>query len=132
VAVDIRILASTNRDLHHYVRQGTRREDLFYRLNVIHIHVPPLRERKEDIPILVEHLLSEIGSKLGLPPLSLSSEAMKALLDHDWPGNLRELANVLERAVILGGGPVLAFLLSWRPSKKAPSLSLKGKRASSP
>ncbi|MGC7847131.1 sigma-54-dependent transcriptional regulator [Desulforudis sp. 1088] len=98
--VDIRVVAATNKNLEEAVKNGSFREDLFYRLNVIHIHIPPLRERREDIPLLVNHFLG----KLCPPPANcrVTDEALELLCRYGWPGNVRELQNVLERAVILG------------------------------
>ncbi len=101
VRVDVRVLAATNVDLELLVREGKFREDLFYRLNVITIHLPPLRERKEDILLLCEHFFAKYCEENRKPPRRFSPEAMKLLLDHDWPGNVRELENAVERAVIL-------------------------------
>lgn len=101
VPVDVRVLAATARDLQEEVRGGAFREDLFFRLNVIPLHVPPLRERKDDIPLLCVHLLAKIGKKFGKPVPELSPAALALLLRHQWPGNVRELENALERAVVL-------------------------------
>jgi transcriptional regulator with PAS, ATPase and Fis domain len=97
-----RIIASTNRELRQMVRDGTFREDLFYRLNVIHLIVPPLRERREDIPVLVDHLLSEFARAHGQPIRVISPEAHRLLAEYSWPGNVRELANVVERLIVSG------------------------------
>ncbi len=99
--VDIRIVAATNADLREAVRKGTFREDLFYRLNVIHLQVPPLRERKGDIAVLAKFFLDQAVKKLGCGPLKLSAEAMRLLEHYGWPGNIRELENEMERAVAL-------------------------------
>jgi DNA-binding NtrC family response regulator len=107
IKVDVRILAATNADLRKMVLAGQFREDLFYRLNVISIPLPPLRERKEDIPRLVEHFLQKFGEENGRPGLQFSTEAMKRLMDYDWPGNVRELENAVERAVVLASGATL-------------------------
>ncbi len=105
--VDVRILAATNRDLAGAVAAGAFRQDLFYRLAVIRIHVPPLRARREDVPALVDHFLSVRGGEGGPPP-AVSDEAMHLLVAYDWPGNVRELKNAVEHAVVVsGGGPVL-------------------------
>ncbi|MEA3561036.1 MAG: sigma-54 dependent transcriptional regulator [Candidatus Omnitrophota bacterium] len=107
--VDIRVIAATNQDLTQAIKNGTFREDLYYRLNVISIYIPPLRERKDDIPLLVEHFLKQIRKRAGKnknrqPVKGISEEAIQALLTYDWPGNIRELENVIERAVILTKG----------------------------
>jgi len=100
--VDVRVIAATNRDLQAMVRQGTFREDLYYRIRVIHLHVPPLRERRQDIPGLVEHFLAQFTEGTSLLTRGISPEAMELLIQHAWPGNVRELENVLERLVITG------------------------------
>ncbi|MCG8598245.1 MAG: nitrogen regulation protein NR(I) [Kiloniellales bacterium] len=100
ISGDARIVAATHRNLRQLVRQGLFREDLYYRLNVVPIRLPPLRERSEDIPELVQHFLAE-GEKLGLPRKSLNAEAMEALKAHDWPGNVRELENLIRRLAAL-------------------------------
>jgi DNA-binding NtrC family response regulator len=107
IPVDVRVIAATNRKLPKLVEQGTFRQDLFYRLNVIPLTIPPLRERKEDIPLLVEHLLERLSVETGKRIESVSEDAMSHLLSHDWPGNVRELRNVLERGIVLAGGSVL-------------------------
>lgn len=99
--VDVRVIAATARDLEGEVRAGRFREDLFYRLDVLRVRVPPLRERREDIPLLVDHFLSRFGQSLGKPVREVSDEALGKLVAYPWPGNVRELENVLERAVIL-------------------------------
>jgi two-component system response regulator PilR (NtrC family) len=101
IAVDVRILAATNKNLETMVEQGTFREDLYYRLNVIPIHLPLLRERREDIPSLAEHFLAHANVRIGKSIRGISDEAMKLLVAHEWPGNVRELENVIERAVAL-------------------------------
>lgn len=103
---DVRVVAATNADLGRLVAEGRFREDLYYRLCVITIVLPPLRDRKEDIPLLVDALVSRVAHENGRPVPPVTPDAMKALLDHDWPGNVRELENVLERAVVLGPGVV--------------------------
>ncbi|MFO7737659.1 MAG: sigma 54-interacting transcriptional regulator [Desulfatiglandaceae bacterium] len=107
IKVDVRIVATTNRNLEEEVREGRFRKDLYYRLNVFPITVPPLRQRKEDIPLLVTTFLSRYARKLGKQITSIQKEMMKALQDYPWPGNVRELESVLERAVILCPGPTL-------------------------
>ena len=107
IKVDARIVATTNRNLEEEVRKGRFRQDLYYRLNVFPITVPPLRQRKEDIPLLVQAFIERYSRKLGKQITSIQKETMKALQDYPWPGNVRELESVLERAVILCFGPVL-------------------------
>jgi len=104
IKVDVRIIAATNEDLKGLVAQGKFREDLFYRLNVINIQLPPLRERKEDIPLLVEHFIQKYCHDNGKPPIRFTPEAMRVLMDYHWPGNVRELENAVERAVVLSTG----------------------------
>ncbi|MEW6354801.1 MAG: sigma-54 dependent transcriptional regulator [Planctomycetota bacterium] len=106
IKVNVRLIAATNRDLTAEVEKGNFREDLYYRLNVVEIRLPLLKERKDDIPLLVQHLLEKYGSEAG--PAKISDDAMIFLKAHDWPGNVRELENVIERAVILSkGGEIL-------------------------
>ena len=104
VAVDVRVVAATNRDLQVMVREKKFREDLYYRLNVLSIKLPPLRERREDLPHLLTHFQSRFGHELGRPLLSFDTAAMRCLLDYDWPGNVREFENVIERAMTLAQG----------------------------
>jgi DNA-binding NtrC family response regulator len=101
IKVDVRILAASNEDLNKLVRDGRFREDLFHRLNVISLHLPPLRERKEDIPLLIERFLVQFCQENGKSPRRFTHGAMKLLMDYDWPGNVRELENVVERAIVL-------------------------------
>jgi DNA-binding NtrC family response regulator len=107
-AVDVRLVAATNRPLDALVDEGAFREDLLYRLRVVHIELPPLRERREDIPALAIHFAEELGRRHGRPIAELADDARRALLAHDWPGNVRELRNAIERAVVLAEGPTLA------------------------
>ena len=107
IKVDVRIIATTNRDLEEEVRKGRFRQDLYYRLNVFPITVPPLRQRKEDIPLMVQAFIERYSKKLGKQITSIQKETMKVLQDYPWPGNVRELENIIERAVILCPGPVL-------------------------
>jgi DNA-binding NtrC family response regulator len=112
IQVDVRIIAATNVDLRQLVREGKFREDLFYRLNVITIDLPPLRQRKEDIPLLAEFFLRKYAEENQRPAKSISAEALRPLLNYTWPGNVRELENVVERAVVLSaGGDIGAELL---------------------
>src|SRR5467141_3056051 len=101
IKVDVRILAATNADLVTLVREGRFREDLYHRLNVIAIQLPPLRDRREDVPLLLATFLERYAQENGKPPRRFTSPAMKLLVDYDWPGNVRELENVVERAVVL-------------------------------
>jgi len=100
ISVDVRIIAATNRDLWKEVKEGRFREDLFYRLNVVPIHLPPLRERKDDIPLLVEHFLEKLNTRLRRNVKRVSAEAMQCLLEYPWPGNVRELENAIEQALV--------------------------------
>ncbi|MGA1994216.1 MAG: sigma-54 dependent transcriptional regulator [Bryobacteraceae bacterium] len=100
VRVDARVIAATNKDLAQLVSEGKFRDDLYYRLNVIEIRIPPLRERREDIPLLVEHFVEKIAHELGKEVSGISEGAMKLLLDYDWPGNVRELENAIERGIV--------------------------------
>lgn len=103
VKVDVRVLAATNKDLKEGVANGTFREDLYFRLNVVPIMVPPLRKRSEDIPVLVQHFIREYCSDNGFKVKKISPEAMKILSNYDWPGNIRELRNIIERIIIMSG-----------------------------
>ena len=104
VQVDVRIIAATNVDLKQLVKEGKFREDLYYRLNVISVNLPPLRSRMEDVPLLVNHFLNRFSEENGLPMRHFTAEAMRPLLSYSWPGNVRELENVIERAVVLSSG----------------------------
>ena len=106
-SVDVRVLAATSRDLEREVREGRFREDLFYRLDVVRIHVPPLRERREDIPLLVDHFVEHFAASLGKDVRTVSDAALSRLCAHRWPGNVRELENVIERAMILADADTL-------------------------
>ena len=107
VTVDVRIIAATNKDLTKAIKDGTFREDLFYRLNVVLIQMPPLRERKSDIPLLVQHFLEKYNARLRKDFRGISPDALDLLVRHDWPGNVRELENTVERLVVLSSGPYL-------------------------
>jgi DNA-binding NtrC family response regulator len=104
ITVDVRVISATNKDLSKMTKEGKFREDLFYRLNVIQLKVPSLRERREDIAVLAEHFLQKFSTERGIKKMGISSEAMKAMLSYDWPGNVRELENAIERAVVMGDG----------------------------
>jgi formate hydrogenlyase transcriptional activator len=107
IKVDVRVIAATNRDLQEVVRNGSFRADLFYRLNVFPLEVPPLRERREDIPLLVNFFISRFGKSLGKEIRGVSQKSMASLSQYHWPGNIRELQNVIERAAVLAKGPIL-------------------------
>lgn len=107
IELDVRILASTNRDLEEAHQTGQFREDLFYRLNVITVHVPPLREHKEDLPVLIDYFLLEKCRKMGIPPKKISKSAWDWLLAYDYPGNVRELENLIERTVVITRSPII-------------------------
>ncbi len=107
IQVDVRIITATNVDLRQAVREGKFREDLFYRLNVIAIDLPPLRSRREDIPLLATHFLKHYAEENGLSDRTLTPDALRALVDYDWPGNVRELENAIERGVVLSSGSVI-------------------------
>lgn len=104
IKVDVRILAATNRDLKKAIEEKRFRDDLYYRLNVISLHIPPLRDRKEDIPLLVEAFMRRYCMELNKEPVKIVPSAMKLLMAYDWPGNVRELENVVERAIVIGKG----------------------------
>jgi two-component system response regulator AtoC len=107
VKVDVRVVAATNKNLREEVLAGRFREDLFYRLNVIAVHMPPLRERRDDIPALVAHFLDKHRFSPTTPPARISEDAMAVLERYDWPGNVRELENIIERAVVMSRGGVI-------------------------
>jgi DNA-binding NtrC family response regulator len=107
IKVDVRLVAATNRDLRAALEQGTFREDLYYRLNVVPINIPPLREHKEDVPALVDHFIRRYAAESGKPIHGIKPAALKALLDFHWPGNIRELQNIIERAIALSAGEVI-------------------------
>src|SRR5260370_18685723 len=99
--VDVRVLAATNKEPEQAVSSGHLRQDLYFRLNVFHIHLPPLREHKDDIPVLVEHILRDVNAKHGKHVRGIGAEGLDIFMGHTWPGNIRELRNVLERAAIM-------------------------------
>jgi transcriptional regulator with PAS, ATPase and Fis domain len=104
ISVDVRIISATNRVILKEVAENRFREDLFYRLNVVQIHMPPLRERKEDIPLLANHFLNMFIQEIGIHKIAISDTAMQRMLEYTWPGNVRELKNAIERAVVMGNG----------------------------
>jgi transcriptional regulator with GAF, ATPase, and Fis domain len=107
ISVDVRVIAATNRDLEKAAREGKFREDLFYRLNVFPVHLPPLRERREDIPLLTQFLIDKFAARVGKRIAGVTEPTMQRFLVYPWPGNIREMENILERAVILAGGDTL-------------------------
>jgi transcriptional regulator with PAS, ATPase and Fis domain len=104
ITSDFRVICATNRDLKSMVEKGTFREDLYYRLNVMNIHIPPLRERTEDIPLLVEHFIKKYCTSMNKPLITIESAALKRILEYQFPGNIRELENMIERAIVVGNG----------------------------
>jgi DNA-binding NtrC family response regulator len=111
ICVDVRVIAATHNDLAQCIKEGTFREDLYYRLNVVALVLPPLRKRKDDIPLLAEHFLNKLTPRVGKNIEGLSPDAMQALLAYDWPGNVREMENVIERAAVMAkNGPTTARL----------------------
>jgi len=127
IHVDVRIIAATNKDLIQAVEEGTFREDLYYRLNVAPIHLPPLRERREDVIPLAEKFLQRLRKELKRAPLSFVDEARQALRDHNWPGNIRELRNVVERALLFTGGTEITMAdLGLARAARAESAGLEG------
>jgi PAS domain S-box-containing protein len=128
IFVDVRVIAATNRDLLAAVRKNTFREDLYYRLNVFPVDVPPLRERKEDLPLLVHFLVKKFATRIGKPIVQISPDALSQLAAYPWPGNVRELENIIERAVILSTGPILEIdpeiLAATTPTSEASTGSL--------
>ena len=113
VAVDVRVIAASNRDLKKQVQEGAFREDLFYRLNVFPIQVPPLRDRREDIPALINHFISRFSRRMNRDVTRVHRRTMELLMSYDWPGNVRELENIIERAMIVSTGDTLAVEASW-------------------
>jgi two-component system, NtrC family, nitrogen regulation response regulator GlnG len=123
VRIDVRVLAATNRDLEAMMREGRFREDLFYRLNVVTVNLPPLRERRRDIPLLVEHFLAKYGPELG--ERGVAPDALDRLVGHDWPGNVRELENVIQRAMVMAtSGVILPEHLPIGPVSAAASVAV--------
>src|SRR5690625_592642 len=102
VKVDVRIIAATNQDLERMVKKGDFRADLYFRLNIISLEIPPLRERKDDIPELIQHFLQILTDRHNKSSPTLTPESLQVFIEYDWPGNIRELANIIERLVVLG------------------------------
>jgi DNA-binding NtrC family response regulator len=133
VPVDVRVLAATNRDLEHAVAQGTFRKDLYFRLNVLTLRIPPLRGRKQDIPLLVGHFLERLGRSTGVQR-NISDEALKLMLAYEWPGNIRELENCIERACALSSGPTIhladlpSSIQNWREQTEPASETMISRR----
>jgi DNA-binding NtrC family response regulator len=124
IKVDTRIIAATNCDLRVMMEEGRFREDLYYRLHVISIYLPPLRERKEDIPLLAQHFLEKYGVENNRPGLELTADALDLMMEYDWPGNVRELENVIERAVVLTSGPRIDGSLIPEHVRKTPAFQI--------
>ncbi len=134
VSVDVRIIAATNRDLESAAGEGKFREDLYYRLNVIPIEVPPLRRRRDDIPVLCEHFIIKHAKRCGRKPIRFSESAMKSLVDYHWPGNVRELENIIERLFVLKDDDVVrpADLPERIGGESIPDMSHKGETEINP
>jgi DNA-binding NtrC family response regulator len=124
IKVDVRVVAATNVDLRRAVDEGRFREDLYYRLNVIAIPLPPLRQRKEDIPALVQHFVDEYAAENSKEVEGVTPEVMQTLMDYDWPGNVRELENVIERGVVLTTGPLIGKDLVPEHVRSSPSFHI--------
>jgi len=124
MSVDVRVIATTNRDLTRSVADGTFRQDLFYRLNVLPLRLPPLRERTEDIPLLADHFLNQVGQREGRQPKAFDDEAVDLMRRYPWPGNVRELQNICERASVLSrhnripAGLIQPWLLTPGPARR--------------
>jgi DNA-binding NtrC family response regulator len=132
VEVDVRVVAATHRDLEDEVRRGRFREDLYYRLKVVELELPPLRERPEDVPALVEQFLTALAARLERPKMPIAPAALARLARHAWPGNVRELRNVVEQAAVLAGGPVIEeedLRLPARAGEAAPGEAVEGRFA---
>jgi two-component system response regulator HydG len=133
VPVELRVLAATNRDLEQAVAQGAFRKDLYFRLNVLSLRIPPLRQRKQDIPLLVGHFLERLARSTGVRR-NISDEALKLMLGYDWPGNIRELENCIERACALSSGPTIHLadlptpIQSWRQQSQSADEALTSRR----
>ena len=124
VRIDVRVIAATHSDLAKMVAAGTFREDLYYRLNVIPVHVPALRDRRDDIPLLVQHFLQKLGAEAGRTPPTVSQDGMRRLMAHQWPGNVRQLENVVERAVAFSGARTQIELHDFGPEIQQPAIAV--------
>jgi two-component system, NtrC family, response regulator PilR len=124
IKIDVRVIAATHSDLAKMVADGTFREDLYYRLNVIPVHIPPLRDRRDDIPLLVQHFLQKLSTDSGRPPLTVSQDAMRRLMSSPWPGNVRQLENVVERAIAFSGARTQIELHDFGPEIQQPASSV--------
>ena len=132
IKIDVRVVAATNRDLHKAIAGGVFRSDLYYRLNVFPISVPPLRERREDIPLLVRHMIQKHAPRIGRHIEAIDEDTLQRLLAYDWPGNIRELENVVERAVILASSPVLTIAPEMLGASGVPGVARPAGAASAP
>jgi two-component system response regulator AtoC len=126
IRVDVRVIAATNKDLGKLVERGAFREDLYYRLNVVNIHVPPLRDRREEIPILVEHFIDEYARQYGRPRQKVTPATMRLFMTYAWPGNVRELENIVKRIELLGSEEWVGQELTTRPAQAPEPASLAG------
>ncbi len=107
IRVDVQIISASNKNLKEMIKKGEFREDLYYRLNVIELYLPALRERKEDIPSLIGHFIKELNPQLGANVTDISSDAMEILINYEWPGNIRELRNIMERAILFSENEII-------------------------
>ena len=121
IRVDVRVIAATNRNLHSAVAEGTFRSDLFYRLNVLPLEGPPLRERRTDIPLLIEYFILRYAKRAGKQIRGISKETATLLQSYDWPGNIRELQNIIERAVIVADKDTLSIDEQWLSGSRRPT-----------
>src|ERR1700722_14240936 len=121
IKLDVRIIVATNRDLEKEVAEGRFRDDLYYRLNIFPIRVPELKDRKEDIPLLVSHFICRLAGKTGRKIKGISKEALQGMLLYDWPGNIRELEHLIERSMLISDGDTLKQIQLPRPKKTTPA-----------
>ncbi len=133
VPVDVRVVSATNKDLPRMVKEGKFREDLFFRLNGIKIELPPLRERKEDIPLLVQHFIQKVAEENGFIPNTISEDALSLMARYDWPGNIRELENTVRNAVLFSEGKMISSeTLGFKPELFEPMKLMERRGAPSP